>query len=32
MPNNHHPKPIEITEHNKLDIEGVVVWVIRRTR
>lgn len=31
MPNNHHSKPIEITEHNKLDIEGVVTWVIRRT-
>lgn len=31
MPNNHHPKPIEITEQNKLDIEGVVTWMIRQT-
>lgn len=31
MPNNHHSKPIEITEHTKLDIQGVVTWVIRRT-
>lgn len=30
MPNNLHPKPIEITEHNKLDIDGVVSWVIRK--
>lgn len=30
MPSNHHYEPIEITEHTKLDIQGVVTWVIRR--
>ena len=31
MPSNHHYEPIEITEHTKLDIQGVVTWVIRKT-
>ncbi len=31
MPNNGHYDPIEITEHTKLAIQGVVTWVIRQT-
>ncbi len=31
MPSNHHYDPIEITEHTKFDIQGVVTWVIRNT-
>lgn len=31
MPENSHHEPIEITRHMKLDIQGVVVWVIRKT-
>lgn len=31
MPENHNYEPIEITRHMKLDIQGVVVWVIRKT-
>ncbi len=31
MPSNHHYEPIEITEHTKFDVQGVVTWVIRKT-
>ncbi len=30
-PSNSHYEPIEISEHMKLDVQGVVTWVIRRT-
>ena len=31
MPGNSHYEPIDITRHMKFNIQGVVVWVIRKT-
>ena len=30
MPNNRYYEPIEISEHTKPDIQGLVSWVIRK--
>ncbi|PWW83052.1 hypothetical protein CR164_00370 [Prosthecochloris marina] len=31
IPKNRHYKPIEITKEMKFDIQGVVIWVLRKT-